>query len=76
MEVRKPTTFTTGPQGTPTHWKQTLLYLEHPQEVAAGARITGTLHVAKNAGNPRAVDVRLSFAVDGSAVTTQLYHLL
>ena len=29
--------FTTGPRGTPTHWKQTVFLLKEPLEVAEGA---------------------------------------
>ena len=73
--VAKPTTFTTGPHGTPTHWKQTLLYRVEPLAVVKGATIEGTLRVVKNKGNPRAVDVRVTFAVDGGVSHSQLFHL-
>ena len=53
-----------------------MLYLQTPQDVAAGANIAGTLRVVKNSDNPRAVDVTLAFSVDGGPTVQQLYHLL
>ena len=31
-----PVTLPTGPNSTPTHWKQTIFYLPHPQSVTKG----------------------------------------
>ena len=76
--IRKPTVFTTGPHGTPTHWKQTLLYLQEPLDVPVDGVLQGTLQVSRNVDNPRAVDIRVEFSLAGAADMrrSQLYHLL
>jgi hypothetical protein len=74
--TRKPTRFTTGPQGAPTHWKQTALYLPTPLEVpAAGVAISGTVSVRKSLENPRAVVVELTVAVGDAPAHTHVYNM-
>ena len=48
----------TGPECTPTHWKQTVLYLPEPMVVEGNEEhtIEGTLTIARNSQNPRHLD--------------------
>lgn len=75
-------TFSTGPDSTPTHWKQTVFWLkEAPKEaLAPGDIIKGTFRLGRNHKNPRELDVRIVWQVVGSGgkisqLKTQLYHL-
>ena len=49
----KPVRFSTAPAARPTHWKQTVLYLEDALAVCEGEEITGTLACRPNDKNPR-----------------------
>ena len=44
---------TTSPHATPTHWKQTLLFLERPVELEKGATMTGTCTLKRGSDNER-----------------------
>ncbi|CED83231.1 protein arginine n-methyltransferase [Phaffia rhodozyma] len=63
--------FTTGPQGVPTHWKQTLFILKEPIRLQKGATITGTFLCQKSYDiNNRELDVEIHYQItepDGSA---------
>ncbi|XP_034435852.1 protein arginine N-methyltransferase 3 [Hippoglossus hippoglossus] len=52
-------TFSTGPQDTKTHWKQTVFLLERPISVQAGEELQGKINVRKNKKDPRALLVTL-----------------
>ena len=43
--------FSTGPHGTPTHWKQAILLLD--QTLTLAEPVTGTIQYAKDPSNPR-----------------------
>ncbi|KAK2465278.1 hypothetical protein APHAL10511_002632 [Amanita phalloides] len=45
------TSFSTGPQSKPTHWKQTLFMLREPFWVTEGALISGVFHCHKSPTN-------------------------
>lgn len=59
--------FTTGPQGLATHWKQTLFVLKEPILAKPGARIVGTLRSTPSADNSRELDVEIHYAVRDEA---------
>ena len=50
----------TGPECTPTHWKQTVLYLPEPMILDCGKEdqhvVEGKLTIARNSQNPRNLD--------------------
>uniref|UniRef100_A0A3Q3PZ05 type I protein arginine methyltransferase n=1 Tax=Monopterus albus TaxID=43700 RepID=A0A3Q3PZ05_MONAL len=48
-------TFSTGPQVTRTHWKQTVFLLERPVSVQAGEELQGKITVRKNKKDPRSL---------------------
>uniref|UniRef100_H3CW52 type I protein arginine methyltransferase n=1 Tax=Tetraodon nigroviridis TaxID=99883 RepID=H3CW52_TETNG len=47
--------FSTGPQVTKTHWKQTVFLLEWPISVHAGEELQGKITVRKNKKDPRSL---------------------
>lgn len=49
--------FSTGPQATPTHWKQTAFYLRDPVSVTEGQIIEGTLKCRRHAKEVRSLSV-------------------
>ncbi|NXG25585.1 ANM3 methyltransferase, partial [Grallaria varia] len=51
--------FSTGPQCTKTHWKQTIFLLEKPIPVEAGEALRGKITVRKNRKDPRSLFVTL-----------------
>ncbi|XP_033619962.1 protein arginine N-methyltransferase 3 isoform X1 [Fukomys damarensis] len=52
--------FSTGPQSTKTHWKQTVFLLEKPFSVKAGESLKGKIMVHKNKKDPRSLIVTLT----------------
>ncbi|XP_004711656.1 protein arginine N-methyltransferase 3 [Echinops telfairi] len=56
----KRVTFSTGPQSTKTHWKQTQFLLEKPFPVKAGETLKGKITVHKNKKDPRSLIVTLT----------------
>ncbi|CAJ1401601.1 unnamed protein product [Effrenium voratum] len=59
------TVLTTAPGMPDTHWKQTVLYLEEPLVVYENDKISGRLAVRKNATNPRDLDVKIAYQLQG-----------
>ncbi|XP_054893047.1 protein arginine N-methyltransferase 3 isoform X1 [Poeciliopsis prolifica] len=63
-------TFSTGPQVTKTHWKQTVFLLEKPISVKAGEELKGNITVRKNKKDPRSLFV--TFDLPGRKQTYSL----
>lgn len=63
--------FTTGPRGKETHWKQVSFLLDQPIEMKKGDKITGSFHCRKSATNSRELDVQLH--IDGYGI--RLYRV-
>ncbi|CAK5262346.1 unnamed protein product [Mycena citricolor] len=59
----KITSFSTGPQSVPTHWKQTLFLLRDPIVAEEGSVVTGHFHCKKSDANSRELDVEIHYAV-------------
>ncbi|CAH8364402.1 unnamed protein product [Eruca vesicaria subsp. sativa] len=57
--------FSTGPKSKATHWKQTVMYLEDVLTVCEGETITGSMSVSYNKKNPRDIDIKLSYSLNG-----------
>ncbi|KAJ1815627.1 hypothetical protein LPJ75_002302 [Coemansia sp. RSA 2598] len=53
--------FTTGPQGTPTHWKQTIFVLPEPIDAKKGDQVRGKFVCRKSTSNPRELDLEISY---------------
>ena len=62
----KPMGFSTGPRFKPTHWKQTVFYLEDVITICAGEAITGTFSCCPNEKVPRDLDITISYSFDGA----------
>lgn len=77
-KCHKPVGFSTGPKARPTHWKQTVLYLEDVLTMCEGEFVTGTMSVSLNAKNPRDLDIKLTYSFNGKrsqASRTQEYRM-
>ncbi|KAF9046251.1 protein arginine N-methyltransferase [Panaeolus papilionaceus] len=57
------TSFSTGPESIPTHWKQTIFILREPVNVTEGSIVTGTFHCKKSQDNSRELDVGIHYSV-------------
>ena len=55
--------FTTGPQDTPTHWKQTAFILREPVAVESGDRVEGEFKCGKNPDNSRELVCEMQWRV-------------
>ena len=75
------TAFTTGPQGVPTHWKQTALYLKEPLSVRPGDVVSGTVACSRGLEYKRAYDISVTYQVTSkhdqsqTAAVTQLWQM-
>jgi len=49
--------FSTSPSNSPTHWKQTVFYLEQPINVTQGQILDGFLSCTKSVKDPRSLDI-------------------
>lgn len=55
--------FTTGPRGQPTHWKQVSFLLRKPFELSPGQGVVGRFFCRKSADNSRELEVEIHYAV-------------
>ncbi|CAM6010741.1 unnamed protein product [Sphagnum balticum] len=77
-KCHKATGFSTGPRSRPTHWKQTVMYLEDVITICEGEALTGIMSVSQNKKNPRDLDVTVQYSFNGkrsSASRTQHYRM-
>ncbi|BEJ15689.1 hypothetical protein CspHIS471_0502940 [Cutaneotrichosporon sp. HIS471] len=67
--------FTTGPRGQPTHWKQVSFLLRKPFTLAAGQRVSGRFFCRKSVTNSRELDVEIHYALGSKpeGYTVQTY---
>lgn len=61
----KPVAFVTGPHVKPTHWKQTVLYLDKALPMEQGEVLEGTLACRPNRKNPRDLDIAVEYKFTG-----------
>lgn len=67
-----------GPKSRATHWKQTVMYLEDVLTICEGETINGSMTISQNKKNPRDVDIKLSYSLNGQHCKisrTQLYKM-
>jgi len=56
-----PISFSTSPEATPTHWKQTVFFLKEPLACKSGDNLKGRIFCKKNKKDTRGLDVALIF---------------
>lgn len=61
----KQVSFVTGPHVKPTHWKQTVLYLDRALPMERGELIEGTLACRPNQKNKRDLDIAIEYKFGG-----------
>ena len=57
--LNNPVTLPTDPKNDPTHWKQTIFYLEEPISVQKGQTLQGHIHVYRPPKDARSLMVKL-----------------
>ncbi|XP_062199597.1 probable protein arginine N-methyltransferase 1 [Phragmites australis] len=70
--------FSTGPRSKATHWKQTVLYLEDVITICQGETLMGSMTVTPNKKNPRDIDIKLKYSINGhrcQVSRTQYYKM-
>ncbi|KAI9364523.1 S-adenosyl-L-methionine-dependent methyltransferase [Zopfochytrium polystomum] len=67
------THFSTGPEATPTHWKQTIFVLTSPFDAIAGEVIKGTFRCTKSPSNHRDLDIKITISRDPPI--SQTFHV-
>lgn len=74
----KPISFVTGPHVKPTHWKQTVLYLDKALAMERGEVVEGMLACRPNKKNPRDLDIAVEYKFKGrlQAATNVLRYRL
>ena len=77
LEALSAVSFTTGPFGTKTHWKQVILMIDgEPLKLEAGDKVSGTIEYKKGRDGPRSVDIKLKWKdVQGDKTSSQYYML-
>lgn len=71
----KPIWFTTASTATETHWRQTVLLLEHPITVSKGDVISGSIECQANRQSFRDLDIHVSYQIGSSQVKRQTFLL-
>lgn len=66
--------FSTGPKATPTHWKQTLFYLEKPVSLKAGESLVGKMKACRHREYHRSWHVQIKYT-SGSEEMKQTYKV-
>jgi len=68
----------TSPFKKATHWKQTVLYLEHDLKVKKGDVLSGSIAVRKSTTNFRELDIKVSYHINTDHIKrdfTNMYKL-
>ncbi|KAI0563732.1 arginine methyltransferase [Gracilaria domingensis] len=67
----KPVSFVTGPHVKPTHWKQTVLYLDRALPFKQGEVLEGVLACRPNNKNPRDLDIAIEYSFQGDLTSAK-----
>lgn len=73
--LKNPVTLSTSPYAPYTHWKNTIFYLDQPQSVRVGEKMSGSIAVRQNKENHRELDLKLSYHFPGDKKFIQLYKV-
>ena len=71
-ESHRPIQLSTSPFKRHTHWKQTIFFCKETLPVHKGDFLTGSIAVKKDPSNPRFLNTKISYHLDGSAYKTDL----
>jgi protein arginine N-methyltransferase 1 len=69
------TQFTTSCEATPTHWKQSVLHLENPIELASGDVVAGEISFSRGLEYKRGYNITVTYAHNGGPSTIQFWML-
>ena len=73
---KKKVVLPTGPWDTPTHWKQTVFYIEDDVLVKKGDKLWGNIAVIKDKKNFRFINIKISYHFDeDDKVIVQQYKI-
>ncbi|KAG7444182.1 S-adenosyl-L-methionine-dependent methyltransferase [Guyanagaster necrorhizus] len=72
----KVTSFSTGPQSIPTHWKQTIFLLREPIVVEEGSKVRGTFYCRKSGSNSRELEIEIHYVKQDSTGTDESKDLV
>ncbi|KAJ8047628.1 Protein arginine N-methyltransferase 6 [Holothuria leucospilota] len=72
---KEPVLLSTAPSSQPTHWRQSLMYLEDSIDVQQGTTLEGSVTLSPNPSNARFLDVNLRFTIDGKDEKSNVYQL-
>lgn len=75
-EIANPVTFSTSPDCTPTHWKQTIFLLKEPISCKVGDTLNGRIFCRKNKKDKRALDIALIFYDDKNNVKLRQHYVI
>ncbi|XP_043479685.1 protein arginine N-methyltransferase 3 [Leptopilina heterotoma] len=70
FDLDNPISFSTGPQSTPTHWKQTVFSLSEPISISEGETVSGKLICRRHVKDIRGLIITIQLKN-----TSQVYHL-
>jgi protein arginine N-methyltransferase 1 len=76
--LENPVMLSTSPFKKSTHWKQTVLYLEHDLQCQKGDVLSGSIAVRKSASNFREMDIKVSYHINTDHIKrdfTNMYKL-
>ena len=74
--IKNRITLSTAPEDEPTHWKQTVFYIEDDVYVKKGEKLWGNIAVIKDKKNFRFINVKISYHFDKSGkVIVQQYKI-
>jgi type I protein arginine methyltransferase len=76
--LENPVMLSTSPFKKSTHWKQTVLYLEHDLSVGKGDVLSGSIAIRKSLANFREMDIKVSYHINTDSVKrdfTNMYKL-
>lgn len=71
----KETILSTSPYDSPTHWHQSLFYIDDHINTKQSDVISGSITIKPNAENCRFLDIQLVYSCNGSKETEKLYSL-
>ena len=75
-KVKNKVVLPTGPYDEPTHWKQTVFYIEDDVPVSKGEKLWGNIAVIKDKNNFRFINIKISYHFEKSGkVFVQQYKI-